>query len=77
MVGTKSDLRGMDDQRDNPNNKEITKEEGDKMAKEIKATCYMETSSKTGEGIREVFDEAIKAAMLEGKADTGCRCIII
>ena len=46
------------------------------MAKEIKATCYMETSSKTGEGIREVFDEAIKAAMVDGKTDPGC-CIII
>ena len=47
------------------------------MAMEIKAKCYMETSSKTGEGVKEVFDEAIKVAMLEGKADTGFKCIII
>ena len=76
LVGTKSDLKGVVDQRDNPNNKEITKEEGDKMAKEIKAKCYMETSSKTGDGVKEVLDEALKLAMLDGKTDTGC-CIII
>ena len=66
----------MAEHRDHVDDKDITKAEGDQMAKEIKATCYMETSSKTGEGIREVFDEAIKAAMVEGKTDTGC-CIII
>ena len=46
------------------------------MAMEIKAKCYMETSSKTGDGVKEVLDEALKVAMLEGKTDTGC-CIII
>ena len=76
MVGTKSDLRGVVDQRDNPDNKEITREEGENMAMEIKAKCYMETSSKTGEGVKEVFHEALKVAMLEGKTDPGC-CIII
>ena len=76
LVGTKCDLKGMADQRDKPDDTDITKAEGDQMAKEIKATCYMETSSKTGEGIREVFDEAIKAAMVDGKTDPGC-CIII
>merc|ERR1712183_1137212 len=33
LVGTKSDLKGVADQRDNPDDKDITKAEGDQMAK--------------------------------------------
>ena len=66
LVGTKSDLKNSD-QRDMPGDADISKAEGDQLAKEIKATCYMETSSKTGDGIKEVFDAAMKAAMGEGK----------
>ena len=87
LVGTKSDQKGLAEYRDNPYDEDllkdnpydedITKAEGDLLAWEIDATCYIETSSKTGDGVKEVFDEAIRVAMLEGKADTGCRCIII
>ena len=66
MVGTKSDLKGDAAQRNKPD-EDITKAEGKKLAKKIKATCYMETSSKTGDGIKEVLHEAIKAAMGVGK----------
>ena len=76
LVGTKSDLKGVAEHRDNVDDTDITKEEGDQMAMEIKAKCYMETSSKTGEGVKEVFDEALKVAMLDSKTDNGC-CIII
>ena len=62
----------------NTEEKDITKAEGDQLAKEIKATCYMETSAKTGEGIQEVFQEAVKAAMVDRKTDPGCPgCVII
>ena len=67
LVGTKSDLKGGEEQRDRPGDKDVTKAEGEKLAKKIKATCYVETSSKTGDGIQEVFQEAIKAAMGVGK----------
>ena len=76
MVGTKSDLRGEAGARMNPGDVDITKAEGDQLAREIKATCYMETSAKTGEGIQEVLKEAVRAAMDDGKTDPGC-CIII
>ena len=76
MVGTKSDLRGEAGARMNPGDVDITKAEGDQLAREIKATCYMETSAKTGEGIQEVLKEAVRAAMVESKKDPGC-CIII
>ena len=70
------DLRGDATARDNPGDEDITQAEGDQLAREIKATCYMETSAKTGEGIQEVLKEAIRAAMVDGKTDPGC-CIII
>merc|ERR1712154_33730 len=73
LVGTKSDLRGQLDKKENPEEKDVTQKEGDQMAKDIKAISYMETSSKTGEGIKELFEEAIRAAMDGGKkGDGGC-----
>merc|ERR1712241_356769 len=48
LVGTKCDLKGEAEKRDNPQDKDITKEEGNQLAKEIGAIRYMETSSKTG-----------------------------
>merc|ERR1712183_308069 len=76
LVGTKSDLKGVAEMRNNTQDKDITKEEGDQLAKEIKAIRYIETSAKTGEGIKELFDEAIRASMVGGKTGSGC-CIII
>ena len=67
LVGTKADLKGDATQRNNPEDEDITQTEGEKLAKKIRATCYMETSSKTGDGIEEVFHETIKAAMGVGK----------
>ena len=58
LVGTKADLRneaGLQDQ--------ISKAEAEALAKELHAVCYIETSSKTGDGISELLDESIKAVM--------------
>ena len=38
----------------------ITKSEGEKLAKDIKAYGYYETSSKTGAGVKELFDELVR-----------------
>jgi len=40
----------------------VTKEEGIKMAADINAYAYVECSAKTKEGVREVFEEAVRAA---------------
>ena len=54
-------------ERDRPDDKDITQAEGVQLAREIKATCYIETSAKTGDGIQVLFHEAMKAAMAQGK----------
>lgn len=60
LVGTKIDLR--EAQHPDPNSgkfEPITLEMGQSMAKQIKASKYLEVSSKTRQGLEEVFAQAI------------------
>jgi len=60
LVGTKIDLR--EAQHPDPNSgkfEPITPEAGQSMAKQIKAAKYVEVSSKTRQGLEEVFAQAI------------------
>jgi hypothetical protein len=41
----------------------ITQEQGDQMAKEIKAYRYLECSAKTQEGLAAVFEEAVRCVI--------------
>lgn len=66
LVGTKADLR--DDQSvikslGSKGQRMVTLEEAEVRCKEINARCYMECSALTQEGLKQVFDEAIRAAM--------------
>lgn len=69
LVGTKIDIRGPDD---------IKAAEGNALASQIGAIKYVECSAKTQEGLKEVFDEAIKvvlfprAAPKKSKSKGGC-----
>jgi len=56
LVGTKIDLRGSDKIA---KSEIISAEEGQQLAKEIKALRYMECSALTRQGLKEVFDAAI------------------
>lgn len=66
LVGTKLDLRDdpttiqrLRERRFSP----ITYNQGMQMAKEVGAVRYVEASSKTQEGLKNVFDEAIRAVL--------------
>jgi Ras family protein A len=45
----------------------VTPEEGMGVAQKIGAYKYLECSAKTGEGVREVFEHATRAALLTRK----------
>ncbi|CAG9855167.1 unnamed protein product [Phyllotreta striolata] len=66
LVGNKLDLRN------NPetikylqklNSHPVTREEGESMARKIKACCYMECSAKHLLGIKPIFEEAARISM--------------
>nr|CAH7753642.1 unnamed protein product [Callosobruchus chinensis] len=57
LVGTKIDLRA--DQGLSP----IKREQGQKLANKIRAVKYMECSALTQRGLKQVFDEAVRAVL--------------
>jgi len=67
LVGTKSDLRKDENtikQRNTRNQSMVAVEFGQRMAWEIGAVNYLECSALTQEGLRQVFDDAIRAALM-------------
>jgi len=81
LVGTKTDLRRdssvvekLKSQGQNP----LTSEQGQDLARKIKAEKYLECSAKTTENLKTVFDEAVKAVLLKRKRkNKGGRCSIL
>ena len=45
---------------------------GHELAKKIKAIKYLECSAKTGENLKTVFDEAVKAVLFAPKKRKKC-----
>jgi Ras-related C3 botulinum toxin substrate 1 len=81
LVGTKLDLRddaktiqGLREKRMAP----ITYPQGGQRAKEINAVRYLECSALTQKGLKNVFDEAIRAVLMPPKPPKKSgKCIII
>merc|ERR1712060_501959 len=66
LVGTKSDLRTDDStikQLSSRGQAMVTLESAQMMAKEIGAVKFLECSALTQEGLKQVFDDAIRAVM--------------
>jgi len=64
LVGTKVDLR--EEKIPDPTTgkfEPLSSEQGQQMSREIGATKYMEVSSKTGKGVQEVFEEAVRLVL--------------
>jgi small GTP-binding protein len=51
----------------------VTRPEAEAAAARVKAICYLECSSRTGENRRRVFEEAVRAALCSQRSlDLGC-----
>ena len=80
LVGNKKDLRNDENVK-----KELSKikqtpvksEEGSLMCERIKGYAYLECSAKTREGVRDVFETAVKAALKSKKKPGRRRCPIL
>ncbi|KAJ3413208.1 GTP-binding protein Rho1 [Chytridiales sp. JEL 0842] len=73
VVGLKKDLRSdmnIITELKKANQKPITPEEGEKIAKEVGAERYMECSARSGEGVEEIFTLAAKISLKARKKST-------
>merc|ERR1712066_597405 len=72
LIGTKADLatvpRGVEAAADDP----VTREMGEKLAREIQAVGYVETSAKTGQGVKEAVEMGLKAVSEKGASPKPC-----
>lgn len=51
--------------------------QGEEVRKKITAHKYLECSAKTNEGVREVFEHATRAALLQKKKKREVKCLIL
>ena len=82
LVGTQCDLRDdsvMIEQLARNKQRPVTKQEGDRLCKEIGAVNYVECSALTQRGLKNVFDEAIITALdpPKPKKKKGGACSVI
>ena len=80
LVGTKSDLRNDPDTQDRLKKKGlriITEEEARSRQSEINAVAYLECSALTQEGLKNVFDEAIRAALNKKPQKKQGKCTLL
>jgi len=75
LVGTKLDARSdaaLLEKLKSQGQKPVTNEQGQELARKIKAVKYMECSAKTSDGLKAVFDEAIKAVLFQKRKKKKC-----
>ena len=80
LVGTQIDLRndaGTIEKLSKNKQKPITQDMGEKLAKELKAIKYVECSTSTQKGLKDVFDEAVVAALEAPEQKKRKRCNIL
>ena len=84
LVGTKMDLRANAEvvaRLALDNQKPVTPAEGARLAEEFGASKYLECSALTQQGLKAVFDEAIKTALESrekpGKDKKGKKCSVM
>jgi GTPase SAR1 family protein len=76
LVGCKKDLRFDNktiEELHKTSQKPVTMEQGEEVKKRIGAVKYIECSAKNGDGVREVFEHATRAALTNTKNKKGRR----
>jgi len=76
LVGTKADLRTDSEVLKKVGNP-LTKADGEALAKELGARCYVECSALTQDGLKNVFDESIRAALNKDKKKDKKLCMVL
>jgi len=79
LVGNKKDLRSDENTKREllkMNQSPLKNDEGKRMAENISAVTYLECSAKTKEGVREVFEQATRAALMVRKKKKG-KCVLL
>jgi GTPase SAR1 family protein len=82
LVGNKIDLRGDPDtvQRlSDLGQRPISTEQGEELARRIGAARYLECSALTQQGLKDVFDEGVRAALyppVVKKEDKKGKCLL-
>ena len=80
LVGTQSDLRddrNAVDKLARNKQKPVSIEQGEKLAKELGAVKYVECSALTQKGLKNVFDEAIIAALDPPTTKKPKKCLLL
>merc|ERR1712142_1002973 len=80
LVGTKSDLRKDENTIKQLNSRQqsmVAVDSAQRMAKEIGAVNFLECSALTQEGLKQVFDDAIRAAMSKPTKAAGKKCLVL
>jgi len=84
IVGTKLDLRGK--AMDNYGQKGygyqngyefVDRASGQAIAQQVGAVAYLECSALTQEGLKQVFDVAVRTALERKQQPTGCTCTLL
>lgn len=79
LVGNKKDLRNDENTKREllkMNQAPLKHDEGKRMAENISAVTYLECSAKTKDGVREVFEQATRAALQTRKRKKG-KCLVL
>ena len=75
LVGTQVDRRGSQSHRQGEKVNVLTSQMGRKLAKEIKAHAYFETSAKENIGVTEALHGALEAAEEIEETRASCLCM--
>nr|CDJ80322.1 Ras domain containing protein [Haemonchus contortus] len=79
LVGTKLDLRDETSLRRGATEERppITRSQGQKCAQKIKAVKYLECSALTQQGLKQVFEEAVRAVMNPKQLKQKKSCMVL